>query len=317
MSTDNTYLVKFNKIIKDFDKPTRNEITKTVNQSINDLNLENSKFEQIQDKLGSPQEFVNEYMKETNIITRPRSSGIGPSNKLELSFMIIKIMQIIAIVITPLVLQDEMNVGESVLVNSLEWYLLMTIIFFITFAISRQIASSLEYFGNYYYNSFIAVTLIIFSNGLIDDYVIGLDQYAKNDVDFIKISNFGIFLFWMAPVAFISGLKLTMIKENLSLHENDIVKKSRENIIKKSTMDVSKSVIALTYVAMYASRSTSALYRLMILSTSIIIVEYLIVFRSQKGYYKNKLLDMLKINLTLIIIYFAATWLDNTIWGNY
>ncbi len=317
MSTDNTYLVKFNKIITDFDKSTKKEITKAVNQSINDLNLENSDFKQIMDKLGSPQEFVDEYIKETNIVSWSSSVKIGGSSKLELSFMIIKIMQIMAIAMTPIIIQDEMFPEESVLISSMEYYLWMVIIFSLTFGISKQVAPSVTYFGSFYYKSFIALTLFIFSNIVTDDYIIGLDQYAMDNMNYIEISKFGIFLFLMAPIAFMSGLKLTMIKENLSLYENEIIKISRENIIKKSIMDITKLLILFAYILTYTSRSYSILRNLLIFSTSIVIVEYLIIFRSQPGYYKTKLLDIVKINLTLIGIYLAASWLYNTIWGNY
>ncbi|MCE7737328.1 MAG: hypothetical protein GPJ54_20735 [Candidatus Heimdallarchaeota archaeon] len=316
MSANNTYLENFNRIIKQFDIPTKNEITKAIIQSISDLDLESSSFEEISNKLGTPKEYVEEYIKEMNIVS-PKSK-IKLLDRLELSFVVIKILQILGVIIVPMLLITEIRWnGENIIYSIILYYVILILVFLITHKISQRALASVQNFGEFYYKSFVILSLFIFSNILLDDYVIGLNQYFRVNITFIPFFGFGIFLFWILPITIMSGLKYTMIKENLIIPESHPLGPHLDNQFKKRITDITKVVIALNFFIMYLNRDFTTFYILLIITIVVIHTEYLLVYKSIPDYYKTKLRELVKLSIILGLIYLISYWLDKVIWAGY
>ncbi len=217
MSTQYEYYDQLAVLVRALDNTTQNELQNSLNQSINDLNLEGSTFDHIVKVLGTPEEFFKEYIREMEK-NRLKSVDLvrNVDSRLTNSYKILGLLQIVAIILPPIAVMNPIEGVPSIyILGIILTYALMMAAFILVYLLSPILMASNINLANFYYSSFKVLAIFLFANILTDDYPVNILLCKIGNVYFWVPLFF--FIVIQLPVAIVSGLEFKVIRSKLSI----------------------------------------------------------------------------------------------------
>lgn len=292
---NSNYKKQLRLIIKHYKRPIQVEIINTFVQTMDDFDLEENDEESIINKLGTPQEFLEEYIQE-RLIGSQIISNQFQRNKLEISFVVIKILGLFSLLLIPIVASYDSKKTNYIPIIFL--YYISGIIYFSTYKISHYYSKKITNFGQIFYNIYLFLILFIFANLVTDDYV-----YLFEDLFWVYIPGFGAYVSWLLPAIILLGLRQTMMKEGIDIKKDTRYEDSRFVDRIKS---ITRIIIMISTFLIYIWDELVFLLWGMFLSSIVLILEYLILSHKLSNpknlfqYRMDRKFSFLFINLVLI-----------------